>query len=436
LLLAGALLGDLALAGCRDAPASQVAPSPSVEASASITRPIELLTWWGPIGQSDPVGALIALHAKRFPGDFVISAKTLMSGRAKKTIKARMLAGDPPDVIQSNAGYDIRQWVSVNGVDDRDSRLVPLDETLPEVSALWTTIPPKLLDFLTYQGKLYGVPATVHRVNAIFYNKSVLAAHGLQPPRTVADLKAAGRKLRAAGIPLFAVGAKEPWPLGYFVFEGLLIAREGPEFYRSYFAGAEQPDDPRIVKTLQEAIELLRYKNADWTRLTFVQASALVAQGKAAISVDGDWTSVFYAPDGLTDAHPIGEAAFPGSEETFVFTSDMFSLPTGAKNGAGAKRFLSTIGSIEAQRILSRVKGCLSPRIDVNEAGTTAIQKQKAELLRRGDLALALSGIAPSQFQDDVEWALVDMLKQGNVEPAVQALRSRYHLLLGARAAK
>jgi ABC-type glycerol-3-phosphate transport system substrate-binding protein len=421
---------SLAAAGCRSS--ESPAGAATGGAPGSLTgRPIEVLTWWGPLGQSDPVRALINEHAKFFPDDYVISAKTQLSGRARNTIRARMMSGDPPDVFQCNVGYDMRQWVSVNGVDDRDSRLTPLDDIFPW---LWTAVPPKLLDYISYQGKLYGVPATVHRVNAMFYNRMVLAAHGLAPPTTLADLKAAGRKLRAAGVPLFAISGKEPWQLGHFVFEGLLIAREGPDFYRSYFGGAEQPDDPRVVKTLQEALELLRYANTDWQDLTFLKGSELVAKGKAAISIDGDWMSVYYGPEGLTDNSVIGEGAFPGSEKTFVFTSDLFSLPVNAKNPAGAKRFLTTVESPEAQRVLTKVKGCLSPRTDVNDAGTTAIQREKAELLRRGDLALALSGIVPKQFHDDVNWALIDMGKQRNVEPALQALRSRYHLLLGAKA--
>jgi len=435
--LVGALpLALLLVAGCRSSE-PRAAAAQGVGTGAATARPIEFLTWWGPIGQSDPVQVLISEHAKRFPDDFIITAKTLMSGRAKKTIKTRLMSGDPPDVIQSNAGYDIRQWVSLNGVDDRDTKLMPLDDSVSDLGSWWTAIPPKLLDYLTYQGKLYGVPATVHRVNALFYNKRVLAAHGLAPPKTVADLRAAGRKLHAAGIPLFSIGTKEPWQLGYFVFEGLLIAREGSDFYRSYFAGAEQPDDPRIVKTLQEGLELLGYSNASWgTDLTFVQAGEILAQGKAALGVDGDWMAVYYAPEGLTDDSPIGESAFPGSEKTFVFTSDMFSIPAGAKNADGAKRLISTIGSVDAQRSLSKVKGCLSPRMDVNDAGASAIQREKVELLRRGDLVLALSGIVPQQFHDDVNWALLDMIKQNNIEPALQALRSRYRLLLGVRAAK
>jgi glucose/mannose transport system substrate-binding protein len=436
------VLGVLALApllgtGCRSSEpheaAAAAAPASGPVTGAPAGRPIEMLSWWGPLGQSDPVKALIAEHAKRFPEDYVINARTLLSGRARSTLTARMMSGEPPDVFQCNVGYDMRQWVSMDGVDDRGSKLAPLDETFP---SLWKAVPSKLLDYISFQGKLYGVPATVHRVNAMFYNKAVLAAHGIAPPASVADLHAAGRKLRAAGIPLLAIDGKEPWQFGHFVFEDLLVAREGVDFYRSYFGGAERPDDPRMVKTLEEALELLRYANADWQDLSFLEASDLVVQGKAAVSVGGDWMTVYYAPNGLKEDSPIGEAAFPGTEKTFVFTSDLFALPVRAKNPAGAKRFLSTVVSPEAQRVLSKVKGSISPRTDVNEEGATALQRQKADLLRRGDLALALSGMVPKSFHDDVNWALIEMVKHRNIQPALQALRGRYGLLLGGDAAK
>ena len=63
---------------------------------------------------------------------------------------ARMMSGEPPDVFQCNVGYDMRQWVSPNGIDDRDSKLAPLDETFPW---LWKAVPSKLLDYISYQGK-------------------------------------------------------------------------------------------------------------------------------------------------------------------------------------------------------------------------------------------------------------------------------------------
>jgi glucose/mannose transport system substrate-binding protein len=432
---AARLLGGAALFCAAAAAAAGCGPHaapPRVRGSAAAgAQPIEVLSWWGPVGQSDPVGALIDVHHRRYPTDFVITAKTILPGRAKKAIAARMQSGDPPDVIQSNVGSELRQWVSVYGGDDRDAKLVPLDDVLPDARSWWAVIPPQLLGYITYQGKLYGVPATVHRVNTMFYNRRVLAAHDIAPPQSAADLARAGRKLRAAGIPLFALGAREPWTIGYFLFEGLLVAREGADFYRRYFAGAETPDDPRVVATLQEGLELLRYRNADWADLSFVQAAEMVAKGQAAAGVDGDWMGVFYAPGGLTDDGDVVETAFPGSERTLVFTSDMFSLPVGAKNAAGARRFLGTIGSRDGQQAVARVKGCLSPRTDVDVDARTAAQRDKVRLLREGDLALAVSGMAPRQFQDDLGWSLIEMLQQNDVEPVVQTLRSRYRLLAG-----
>ena len=48
-------------------------------------------------------------------------------------------------------------------------------------------------------------------------------------------------------------------------------------------------------------------------------------------------------------------------------------LPADAKNKEGALRLLRTIGSPEAQRVIARKKGALSPRADVEPAAVEVV---------------------------------------------------------------
>jgi glucose/mannose transport system substrate-binding protein len=124
-----------------------------------------------------------------------------------------------------------------------------------------------------------------------------------------------------------------------------------------------------------------------------------------------------------------GEIPFPGSEKTFVFTSDAFALPADARNKAGAERLMRTIGSPEGQRVIARKKGALSPRADVEPPPEEPTQVQKHELWRSGNLVLALSGIAPPRFSEDLAAALAEMFDRRDVEPVLHTLKSRYALL-------
>ncbi len=412
-------------------PGEEAAPMAMSSADSGIHRPgevIELFSWWARVGESDALGALMREHQRRYPDDTMINATAELSGLARKTLRERLLRGDPPETFQANIGDDLMQWVLVNGLDARESRLLPLDGELDELDELTAHIPHRLLELLSYDGHVYGVPSNLHRLNTVFYNKHVFRDHGLSEPRTVEELLADGQKLQEAGIPLLAVGSREPWTLALLTFECLLVSREGPHFYESYFRGGMRPDDPKLVATLQQALELLKYANPDHARLSWLQALDLVARGHAAMTVMGDWARVSFNARGMTLGEDYGEFAFPGTEQAFVFTSDVFPLPVNSKNKAGAKRLLGTMASREGQRVMNLAKGALAARLDVMTGGDPVLQ-HKRELLTTGELALALSGLLPGRVADDLGRGLADMAAQQDVEPAVLTLRSRYNLM-------
>jgi glucose/mannose transport system substrate-binding protein len=395
--------------------------------AANSDRPIELFTWWAKVGESDALAALQRVHEKRFPGDRILNASAELSGSARKTLRERMQRGEPPDAFQANIGFDLLRWVHVNGLDARESKLVPLDDLLPDTAEWRRVMPRMLIDQLSYDGKIYAVPATVHRINMIFYNRRVLSQHGITEPQTIEQLLAAGAKLRADGVDMMAIGSREPWTLTLFVFETLMVAMHGLDFYREYFAGHLQADDKRVRETLELALKLLEFTNKDQRELSWLEALDRVMRGRAAFTVMGDWTRVFFASRGMREGQDYTEVAFPGSRDAFVYTSDTFPLPVSAKNEAGALRLLSTIGSREGQQVLNEAKRSLSPRSDVTPADRA--QRVEYELFKRGDGALALSGLVPARVADDLGWALADMVQQRDIEPVIQTLQSRYRLL-------
>jgi glucose/mannose transport system substrate-binding protein len=281
---------------------------------------------------------------------------------------------------------------------------------------------------LSYGGKLYGVPSDIHRLNTIFYNRKVLRSYGLVEPRTLDDLRAMGRRLEGSGVSLLAIGSREPWTLALFAFESLLVAREGPAFYENYFRGRLKADDPHVLGAIRNMLDLLAFANDDHPQLTWLQAVDLVIRGKAAMTVMGDWARGYFAAKGLKVGQDFGEMAFPQSDATFVYTSDAFALPVLAKNRAGAERLLRTIGSIDGQRAVNEAKDALSARMDVPPTDDPVLTR-KFGLFKKGPLVLALSGLVPARFADDVAQALAETVEQRDIEPTVETLRSRYVLL-------
>ena len=79
--------------------------------------------------------------------------------------------------------------------------------------------------------------------------------------------------------------------------------------------------------------------------------------------------------------------------------------------------------------MIARKKGALSPRADVEPPAEEPTQVKKHELWLHGNLVLALSGIAPPRFSEDLAAALAEMFDRRDVEPVMHTLKSRYALL-------
>jgi glucose/mannose transport system substrate-binding protein len=184
-----------------------------------------------------------------------------------------------------------------------------------------------------------------------------------------------------------------------------------------------------VIHTLEASLELFRFVDARRDELTWLQAAEQVIEGRAAMTVTGDWARPAFTARGLRPGVDYGEVAFPGTEAVFVFTSDVFALPAAAKNQLGARRLLATIASAEGQRAIGEAGGVLPARLDVTPSSADPALQAKDRLLRTGPLVPALSGLLPPTVAGDLANALVEMMRRRDIEPVVETLRSRYALL-------
>jgi glucose/mannose transport system substrate-binding protein len=427
--VAGRALVMSALAVVLGVPLVVPACAPRVAEPPRAGRPIEVVTWWERMGDRDALGALTREYRRLDPRGVVIHANTDLSPLTRRSLRGRMLRDDPPDLFQANAGSDLLQWVRFNGMDARESKLLPLDDLGPGATGWRSQLPPAVLEGVTHDGKVYGVPSNLHRTNELFVNRKVLQKYGLEEPKTLDDLAKMGERLRGTGVPLLALGSRDPWTLSSIAFECLLVAREGAGTYREYFSGKLAPDDPRVVRTLDAALALLSLADARRDELTWLQATEQVIEGRAAMTIMGDWARLAFTAHGLEPGKDFGEVPFPGTAGVFVFTSDVFAVPAAAKHPNDARRLLATIASTEGQRAISDASGVLPARVDVAPTAADPAAVAKRDLLRTGPLVPALSGMVPGVFAGDLASALVEMVRERDVEVVVHTLRSRYALL-------
>ena len=139
---------------------------------------------------------------------------------------------------------------------------------------------PSIVKAGTYQDKLYGVAPGVNGL-ALIYNKDLLQAAGVEPPKTWDELKAAAAKLTKDGKYGLAFSA--------------IPSEEGTWQFLPFFwsNGAElsQLDSPKSAQALQYVTDLVNSGSASKSVVTWNQndvADQFVG-GNAAMMINGSW---------------------------------------------------------------------------------------------------------------------------------------------------
>jgi glucose/mannose transport system substrate-binding protein len=390
---------------------------------------LEVFNWWTNPGEIDALAALLDLYSKRYTQTQVVNTAVATLSKAQEELQSRMASGNPPGTFQSLGGWSLLKWVVYNGENDLDSKMEPIDFIARE-NKLANVVPASVMDLVSYGGKVYGIPLGVHRYNCLFFNKQLFNDNGLSPPATLAEFYTVSEALQAKGLIPLAVGSKDGHQIKIHVWDGLLVAKGSVEFRESYLSGHEDPADPRIIDTLNEYAHMLEYSNADRGSLTWDGAAQMVVDGKAAMTIVGDFGKSFFLSKGWRTGVELGEVPLPGTSGTFVYIVDSFGLPRGIADRQATVNFLNLIATSEAQNVFGRIKGATPPRKDIDRSIYDAIAQSNMDDLAHDTLARATNQIVKSSaFVTAVNEAMQQFAVDGNVDAVVNILKNRYDQL-------
>jgi glucose/mannose transport system substrate-binding protein len=358
---AGAVLTAFTLAACgggtaTTGPGGSAAPTDAAAACAANTTKIEVQSWWTTGGEATGLEKLFAQFNKDNPTLCAYNA-AIAGGAgtaAQGVIKTRTLAGNPPDTFQVHMGHELLDtYVSISA----GSVLTPLDSSIIDPSKF----PAGVVSIISgSDGKPYTVPVNIHRANVLWYNKKVFTDNGLTPPANWADFKTVADALKAKNITPLAVGDSGIWTFG-MVFETILIGELGVDGFNGLWTGATKWDDPKVKTSLDTLKSVQGYINADHKSLTWDQANQLVIDGKAGMTIMGDWANGDYVAKKFTG---YGWAPAPGNAGIYQALADSFPLPAKAKNQDAVKKLLTFMASAAGQDIFNPYKGSIPARID------------------------------------------------------------------------
>jgi glucose/mannose transport system substrate-binding protein len=423
---------------------------------------LEAYSWWTRDSEQNAFDAVLGLYNAQHEDSEAVNQVTndVNADEVRATLTARLLAGAPPSTFQANAGADLLRWTAMDTTEaalPSASRIAPLDELFLR-TGLSSALPHDL-----YQAVLagprrrpYAVPLNIHRLNLIYFNTAALdrykAAHAgrsfLDPallcPENVAeqlDDPDARLELR------IAVGTRDGFTLTLFALENVLPAVSGAKSYNDVTGGTLY--DELFLGTLSEArwhvpvvraLQCVQFLSRSFVRaddLSWADALNRVDTGEADFSVMGDWANGELKP--ALEAGRVDVQPFPGSEDTFVFTSDTFPLPVAAPYAEQSEDLLETLASAEAQLAFSQEKGSIPARGDISTARVQATLGERAAQTRRDfdspqvHKSIATSGLFPPYYPDDLSARLGVMTAPGatkaQIEPVLALLRNALPLL-------
>ncbi|MCX7938625.1 MAG: ABC transporter substrate-binding protein [Thermoflexales bacterium] len=364
LKLFGAGAASAALAACavpaaQPAQPQQPAQQQPQQPAQQPKRRLEIFSWWTNGGEADGLNAMYEVFLQKNPGVEIINA-TVAGGagtNAKAVLQTRLAGGQPPDSWQVHAGRETLSSVNAGQVE-------PLTEFFTE-KGFDKVMPQFLLNQLKINGEIWTVPVNIHRSNVLWYNPKVLEEAGIEPKfPTLDSLFAALDKLKAQGkvIPI-AVGGKDKFEASH-TFESILLAVFGVEDYIKLWDGTDTMwNDPRAAVALGQNKRLFSYANSDRSAQGWADAMTMVLEGKAAMTIMGDWAHGLGISKGAKVNQDYGWMPAPGSD-AFMWLSDSFCLAKGAPNPNEARAWLEVCGSREGQDAFNPKKGSIPARTD------------------------------------------------------------------------
>lgn len=334
------------------------APAPaSTAAAAAVTGTV---TFWHAYSSDSPEvktldTVLVPAFQKSHPGVTVKTVAIPYDDLHTKLVTAAA-GGELPDVVRSDIA-----WVPELG---KLGVLAALDQELPDFKALAGT---------TYDGALatnklgdhyYGLPLDTN-TRVMMWNADALKAAGVtDPPKTFADLKALGEKLKGKGVYAFADGGTGGWNMLPWIWSG-----GGDITDPTYTKATGFLNGPKSVAAIQMLVDL--YKAGEIPDIITgakggVQTSDGLPTGKYATILDGPWMFPIFTsqyPNFKLQTSPV--PAGDGGSISVVGGEDVV-LTKASKNKPAAEEWIRYLLSPEAQTEMAKV-GQMSVRKDLGD---------------------------------------------------------------------
>ena len=340
----------------------------------------------------------------------------------RTVLQTQLRAEDGPDVINWGSGPGLGGALAEAGL------LYDLTDAYEENG--W-----EVYDFarerVTYDGRVYGIPGELETVG-LYYNTQVLADLGIEPPRTLDELRAACRTISEAGLVPMAFGDQEGWP-GSHLLSMALSSALGSDGMEALLAGEGSWESPEVVDALtfwQEA-NTNGWLGVDPVSVDYDTMTAQYIAGEAAMIPTGSW---FVNDLAIAADFESGYIPFPAPDGEGIFASGLGSGPfvsANTDNPEGAIALLDFLASEEhGQWVVENLQAIPARPVDTSGLDIDPLLAQVLDEVSAlseggGGLGYNIDVLMPEAFNeamfDGVQAVLTGQSTPAEVAAALQA---------------
>jgi len=327
-------------------------------APATSLNTLQVLHWWTSSSERKAANVL----ATRMADEGLEWKDAAIPGGAGlgtgKVLKSRVLAGDAPEVTQI-IGVSVAEWAELG-------LLLEIDNVAS--AGNWNGfLFPTIQTLIQHRKHVVAAPLGIHRVNTLYYNRALFAQLKVSPPQTWEEFQNVALKFKAAGIMPLAQSS-ESWQVAA-LFENLVLAESGPEFYRELFVrrNPAAAADRRTAEALERLRIVKGWISGQLDERPWPEVVRQFARREAAMMIMGDWAKPELAERGMTLDEDYACGTAPGTAKYHLYSVDTLTMFAGDyRHMASQEKMARLLVSPTVQAEFNALKGAVPVRRDAD----------------------------------------------------------------------
>ena len=193
-------------------------------------------------------------------------------------MRGRLAAGDAPDIIIGKV-QDVCTYAE-------SGNLAPL-----QVQGI-ESIDEEVLDFVTIDGSVYGLPYNAW-YQGVIYNRGIFEQYHLEVPKTMKELEEVVEVFEANGVTPFAAHFQENWKVANMTMQFMIndVFRQQPDWGARFGRGdVSFQNNPEVIHCIQQNQYILEHSWADALTIEQYESDRRFAEGEAAMYLAGSWS--------------------------------------------------------------------------------------------------------------------------------------------------